>query len=219
MSRPQGPAGCPPGKVDRRKRPGNRPAPVGRPAPGRRFLAGGRRAGPHPEPGDHRPDPLPPARRSGARSPAGTGRIAGPSPRSTCPGPAPCWPRGRAGSSARADDRGVVAVLDSRLATARYRGDLLARVPPMKRTVDRGRGGGLPPGHRHRRPTRLTAQTPAGREVGSETEPVEGVLAVLPPLLHPHEELEIGTRVHLAAHRGPHLFEGGPPLADDDALL
>jgi ATP-dependent DNA helicase DinG len=36
-----------------------------------------------------------------------------------------------------AQDRGVVAVLDSRLATARYRGALLARVPPMRRTVDR----------------------------------------------------------------------------------
>jgi ATP-dependent DNA helicase DinG len=36
-----------------------------------------------------------------------------------------------------AEDRGVVAVLDSRLATARYRGALLARVPPMKRSVDR----------------------------------------------------------------------------------
>ncbi len=36
-----------------------------------------------------------------------------------------------------ADDRGVVAVLDSRLATASYRGALLARVPPMKRTLDR----------------------------------------------------------------------------------
>ncbi len=34
-------------------------------------------------------------------------------------------------------DRGVVAVLDSRLATARYRGALLSRVPPMKRTLDR----------------------------------------------------------------------------------
>jgi ATP-dependent DNA helicase DinG len=34
-------------------------------------------------------------------------------------------------------DRGVVAVLDSRLASARYRGALLARVPPMKRTLDR----------------------------------------------------------------------------------
>ena len=36
-----------------------------------------------------------------------------------------------------AADRGVVAVLDSRLATARYRGALLARVPPMKRTLSR----------------------------------------------------------------------------------
>lgn len=34
-------------------------------------------------------------------------------------------------------DRGVVAVLDRRLATARYRSDLLARVPPMRRSVDR----------------------------------------------------------------------------------
>jgi ATP-dependent DNA helicase DinG len=36
-----------------------------------------------------------------------------------------------------ADDRGVVAVLDSRLASASYRGVLLARVPPMHRVVDR----------------------------------------------------------------------------------
>ena len=34
-------------------------------------------------------------------------------------------------------DRGVVAVLDRRLATARYRSELLARVPPMRRSVDR----------------------------------------------------------------------------------
>ena len=34
-------------------------------------------------------------------------------------------------------DRGVVAVLDSRLATASYRKALLERVPPMKRTLDR----------------------------------------------------------------------------------
>jgi ATP-dependent DNA helicase DinG len=34
-------------------------------------------------------------------------------------------------------DLGVVAVLDSRLATARYRSALLERVPPMKRTLDR----------------------------------------------------------------------------------
>jgi ATP-dependent DNA helicase DinG len=36
-----------------------------------------------------------------------------------------------------AEDRGVVAVLDSRLATARYRSALLARVPPMRRSIDR----------------------------------------------------------------------------------
>ena len=35
------------------------------------------------------------------------------------------------------DDRGVVAVLDPRLATAGYRGALLAGMPPMRRTTDR----------------------------------------------------------------------------------
>ncbi len=36
-----------------------------------------------------------------------------------------------------ATDRGVVAVLDPRLATASYRGVLLATLPPMRRSVDR----------------------------------------------------------------------------------
>jgi ATP-dependent DNA helicase DinG len=35
------------------------------------------------------------------------------------------------------EDRGVVAVLDSRLATAGYRSSLLAALPPMRRTTDR----------------------------------------------------------------------------------
>jgi ATP-dependent DNA helicase DinG len=35
------------------------------------------------------------------------------------------------------DDKGVVAVLDPRLATASYRGVLLDRLPPMRRSVDR----------------------------------------------------------------------------------
>ena len=35
------------------------------------------------------------------------------------------------------DDRGVVAVLDKRLATAGYRRALLGSLPPFKRTVDR----------------------------------------------------------------------------------
>ena len=38
-----------------------------------------------------------------------------------------------------AGDRGVVAVLDRRLATAGYRGVLLAALPPMRRTTDRRR--------------------------------------------------------------------------------
>ena len=36
-----------------------------------------------------------------------------------------------------ADDRGVVAVLDPRLAKARYRWDLVRALPPMRRTKDR----------------------------------------------------------------------------------
>ncbi len=35
------------------------------------------------------------------------------------------------------DDRGVVAVLDTRLATARYRSVMFKKLPPMKRTRDR----------------------------------------------------------------------------------
>lgn len=36
-----------------------------------------------------------------------------------------------------AEDRGVVAVFDNRLATASYRHPILKRLPPMKRTIDR----------------------------------------------------------------------------------
>jgi ATP-dependent DNA helicase DinG len=36
----------------------------------------------------------------------------------------------------RADDRGVVAVLDSRMATARYGGYLMASLPPFWSTTD-----------------------------------------------------------------------------------
>jgi ATP-dependent DNA helicase DinG len=37
----------------------------------------------------------------------------------------------------RSSDRGVVAVLDSRLATATYRWDLVRSLPPMRRTRHR----------------------------------------------------------------------------------
>ena len=36
-----------------------------------------------------------------------------------------------------ATDRGVVAVLDRRLGTARYRWDIVRALPPMRRTRDR----------------------------------------------------------------------------------
>jgi ATP-dependent DNA helicase DinG len=42
-----------------------------------------------------------------------------------------------------ADDRGVVAVLDRRLATAGYRGALLSGLPPMRRTTHRSRAEDL----------------------------------------------------------------------------
>ncbi len=65
-------------------------------------------------------------------------------------------------------DRGVVAVLDSRLATATYRQALLAGLPPMKRTIDHAEvvafleaiaaGAGAPDS-----PTALPATTSSGR--------------------------------------------------------
>ena len=59
------------------------------------------------------------------------------SARSTSPGPPRCWPRRPAASSARPTDRGVVAVLDPRLAKAGYRWDVVRALPPMRRTRHR----------------------------------------------------------------------------------
>ena len=36
------------------------------------------------------------------------------------------------------EDRGVVAVLDTRLATARWRRQILGALPPLKRSIDAG---------------------------------------------------------------------------------
>ena len=47
-----------------------------------------------------------------------------------------CSPRARAGCCGACDDRGVVAVLDSRMATARYGGYLRASLPPFWPTTD-----------------------------------------------------------------------------------
>ena len=76
-----------------------------------------------------RPDePLLQARRERARADALPHR-------STCPARPRCWPRAPAGSSAPPTDRGVVAVLDPRLAnSASYRWDIVNALPPMRRT-------------------------------------------------------------------------------------
>ncbi len=68
------------------------------------------------------------------RERAGAGRLQRGRP---APGRHPAGPGRGPAHPHRPRTAGVVAVLDSRLATARYRGALLARVPPMKRTVDR----------------------------------------------------------------------------------
>ena len=70
-----------------------------------------------------------PARRPGAPGPAGPGRDRGLRRGRPAPGGHPAGPGGRP-ADPLPGDRGVVAVLDSRLATAGYRGALLARVPP-----------------------------------------------------------------------------------------
>ena len=44
---------------------------------------------------------------------------------------------GRRAPDPHATDRGVVAVLDRRLGTARYRWDIVRALPPMRRTRDR----------------------------------------------------------------------------------
>ncbi len=69
--------------------------------------------------------------------PGATGPAGAPSRSSTCPAPRRCWRRAPGRLIRTADDKGVVAVLDPRLATASYRGVLLATLPPMRRSVDR----------------------------------------------------------------------------------
>ena len=98
------------------------------------------------------------------------GRGQRPSAPSTSPAPPRSWPRAPAGSSARANDRGVVAVLDPRLAKAGYRWDIVRALPPMRRTRHRTEAEAfLRDDHRHprRRPTAPVSAVPARqRRVG-----------------------------------------------------
>ena len=104
-----------------------------------------------------------------------------------------------------ADDRGVVAVLDPRLATASYRGVLLSTLPPMRRSVDRDEVEVF-----------LRRALDRGRLV---TETVEHLGPVLPAPLHLHVQIEVGPLGELLAHGDPDRFEHFAALADDDRLL
>ncbi len=60
-----------------------------------------------------------------------------PSAWSTCPRAATLLAQGAGRLIRSASDRGVVAVLDPRLASASYRWDLVRALPPMRRTRNR----------------------------------------------------------------------------------
>ena len=84
---------------------------------------------------DDRQAPLPAPRRSAAAGAPGPGRRRAFS-LVDLPRAATLLAQGSGRLIRNADDRGVVAVLDPRLATASYRGVLLATLPPMRRSVD-----------------------------------------------------------------------------------
>ena len=54
-----------------------------------------------------------------------------------CPGAATMLAQGAGRLIRSATDRGVVAVFDPRLATARYRWEIVNALPPMRRTRER----------------------------------------------------------------------------------
>ena len=89
------------------------------------------------QPGDHRPHPVPTPERAG---PAGSRDRAGKAAFGTIdlPRAATLLAQGAGRLIRSSTDRGVVAVLDPRLATARsYRWELINALPPMTRTKDR----------------------------------------------------------------------------------
>ena len=102
-------------------------------------VAGRRPAGRDLPAGGHRPDPVPATRRPADERAAAGGRAAR---RQRLHGVAATHAalllaQGSGRLIRRADDRGVVAVLDPRLVTARYGSFLAASLPPMWRTTDR----------------------------------------------------------------------------------
>ena len=87
--------------------------------------------------GHDRPAAVPPARRPAAPGPARARRRRGVPRHRRARGRPRCWRRASGGSSARPPTAGAVAVLDPRLATARYGPKIVATLPRMRRTRDR----------------------------------------------------------------------------------
>ena len=100
----------------------------------------------------------------------------------------PCGPTRRAGFRALFDE-GRAPVPDG---ASRPGGSTTAGVAD-------GSGGRPPP---------AAGVAPAVNGVRSEPEAVQRVLALLPALLHPDEQLEEGAGLHLPAHRRAHLLQG-----------
>ena len=100
------------------------------------FFQGVDVPGPHAEPRRHRPPAVPAARRPVAVGTAGAAR---PSAFAQIDVPRAAMLLAQAAGRLirNATDRGVVAVLDRRLGTARYRWDIVRALPPMRRTRDR----------------------------------------------------------------------------------
>ena len=104
-----------------------------------------------------------------------------------------------------ASDRGVVAVLDPRLATASYRWALVRALPPMRRTKDR-------------KEVEAFLGTLAGAAF-SVTEAVEQLAPALPVALHPDVQVEVGAGRQRAPHRLADRLQHRAGTSDDDRPL
>ncbi len=120
-----------------------------------------------------------------------TGRAGAPSRWWTCHGRPPCWRRGRDGSSATRRTGASSPCSTPDWPPRRYRGVLLATLPPMRRSVDRGEVESF----LRRALDGLTCETG-----GSVAEAVEHLGAVLPVLLDLHVEVEVGALGQRLAH-------------------
>jgi ATP-dependent DNA helicase DinG len=110
-----------------------------------------------------------------------------------------------------ATDRGVVAVLDPRLGTARYRWDLIRALPPMRRTRERSEVVDFL--------SHLDAAAPPATSGRSVAEPLEGGGALLPVAVDLHDELQPHTVGQLLPGADAGLLQHRAAPADDDRLL